>query len=58
MKSGSVKPVTGAELLAAAKRVKPSTLEWFATARNFATYANESGQYNDVLDYIKRHRLG
>ena len=47
-----------AAVLAAAKRVKPSTLEWFATARNFATYANESGQYNDVLDYIKRHRLG
>ena len=47
-----------ADLLAALKKVKPSTLEWFSTARNFATYANEAGQYNDVLDYIKRHRLG
>jgi hypothetical protein len=58
MQSGSVRPLQMADLLAASKRVRPSTLEWFATARNFATYANESGQYNDVLDYIKRHRLG
>ena len=58
MKSGAVRPLTMADLQAAHKRVRPSTLEWFATARNFATYANESGQYNDVLDYIKRHRLG
>ncbi len=58
MKSGSVRPLTMADLLAAHKRVRPSTLEWFSTARNFATYANEAGQYNDVLDYIKRHRLG
>ncbi len=58
MKSGQVRPLAMDDLLAAVKRVRPSTLEWFATARNFATYANESGQYNDVLDYIKRHRLG
>jgi SpoVK/Ycf46/Vps4 family AAA+-type ATPase len=58
MKSGAVRPLVTADLLAAQKRIRPSTLEWFATARNFATYANEAGQYNDVLDYIKRHRLG
>jgi transitional endoplasmic reticulum ATPase len=58
MKSGSVRPLVMGDLLAAVKRVRPSTLEWFSTARNFATYANESGQYNDVLDYIKKHRLG
>ena len=58
LKSGTVRPLVMGDLLAAVKRVRPSTLEWFSTARNFATYANESGQYNDVLDYIKRHRLG
>lgn len=58
MKSGTVKPITMGDLTAAVRRVRPSTLEWFATARNFATYANEGGQYNDVLEYIKRHRLG
>ena len=58
MKSGTVRPLSMTDLMAAARRVRPSTLEWFATARNFATYANEGGQYNDVLDYIKRHKLG
>jgi transitional endoplasmic reticulum ATPase len=58
MKSGSVRPLEMRDLLAAVKRIKPSTLEWFSTARNFATYANEGGQYNDVLEYIKKYRLG
>ena len=39
------------------KKVKPTTLEWFSTAKNFATYANDSGQFDEVLDYLKRHRL-
>jgi len=39
-------------LLAAAKRRKPTTVDWFATARNHALYANESGLYDDVLSYL------
>lgn len=58
MKATVGRPITLADLQAAHKRVRPSTPQWCATARNFATYANESGQYNNVLDYIKRHRLG
>lgn len=37
----------------ALKSAKPTTLEWFATARNYARYANEGGQYDDVLRYIE-----
>lgn len=57
LKTGTVRPLATADLLNALKKVKPSTLEWFQSARNFATYANEAGQYNDVLEFIKRHRL-
>jgi hypothetical protein len=32
--------------------VKPSTHEWFATARNYALHANEGGAYDDVLAYL------
>ncbi len=39
----------------AMKDVKPTTLEWLTTARNYANYANESGQYDDVLDFLKKH---
>lgn len=35
-----------------------SPFHLYFLARNFATYANESGQHNDVREYIKRHRLG
>lgn len=57
LKSGIVRPIKGSELLAARARIRPTTLEWFASAKNFATYANEAGQYDDVLDYIKKHKL-
>ncbi|WP_428392818.1 ATP-binding protein [Lichenicoccus sp.] len=35
--------------------VKPTTLEWLATARNYAKYANEAGLYDDVLAFLDRH---
>ncbi|MEM6459724.1 MAG: AAA family ATPase [Planctomycetota bacterium] len=53
MKTGVPAPLTTKDLAKAAKQVKPSTREWFATAKNHALYANEGGQYDDVLDYLK-----
>ena len=34
--------------------VKPSTREWFASARNHALYANQGGVYDDVLKYLDK----
>ncbi len=56
MKTGRVDSLTTKELQAAAKGIKPSTLEWFATAKNYALYANQAGQYDDVLSYLKLKR--
>ncbi len=53
MKLGRVEPLTTKDLLAAAKGTKPSTLEWFSTAKNYALYANQGGQYDEVLSYMK-----
>jgi SpoVK/Ycf46/Vps4 family AAA+-type ATPase len=58
LRSGVVRPLTSADLSAAARRVRPTTTEWFTSAKNFATYANETGQYDEVLDYLRKHRLG
>lgn len=55
MKTGKRRKVTTNDLLEAVKRVKPSTLEWLSTAKNYATYSNESGVYDDILDYLKKH---
>jgi transitional endoplasmic reticulum ATPase len=32
--------------------VRPSTKEWFNTARNYALYSNTSGIYDDIKNYL------
>ncbi|PQO43757.1 ATP-binding protein [Blastopirellula marina] len=53
MRTGIPLPITTADLLAARKKVKPSTQEWFATAKNYAVFSNQGGAYDDVLKYLK-----
>lgn len=52
MKEGVPGPITTKDLVAAAKTVKPSTKEWFSTARNYALYSNQGGIYDDILRYL------
>lgn len=52
LKSGVPKPIVTKDLVAAAKKVKSSTQEWFATARNYALYSNQGGTYDDILKYL------
>lgn len=54
--TGQPKPITTKDLLAVAKKVRPTVGEWFSTARNHALYANEGGMYDEVLDYLKVKR--
>jgi transitional endoplasmic reticulum ATPase len=53
MASGSLQPLSTKDLLKAAKLHRPTTLEWFSSARNYALYANESGLYDDILKFLK-----
>lgn len=50
---GIPKPIETKDLLNALKKHKPSTQEWFAIAKNFAMFANDSGLYDDILTYLK-----
>lgn len=52
VKSGKPIPISTADLLKAARHSRPTTKEWFATARNYALYANEGGLYDDILNYM------
>lgn len=52
IKEGIPKPLNTKDLQKALKQQKPSTKEWFTTAKNFALYANESGLYNEILEYL------
>jgi SpoVK/Ycf46/Vps4 family AAA+-type ATPase len=53
IKQGRVIPVTNNDIKNAVGRHKPTTKEWFATAKNYALYSNESGLYDDILKYLK-----
>ena len=54
--SGRVDPVTRADLRAATKASRPSTTSWFDVAKSYATFADEGGEFDELLDYLKRHR--
>jgi transitional endoplasmic reticulum ATPase len=55
LSAGTEKPVARAHLQAALKELKPTTTEWLTTARNYARYANEGGQYDEVLQFLEKH---
>lgn len=53
MKTGRPEPIVTKDLIKAASGIKPSTKEWFATARNYALYSNQGGQYDEIIKYLK-----
>lgn len=55
MTAGHETPVTDKHLLSALGQVKPTISEWLTTARNYARYANDGGQYDEVLEFLAAH---
>ncbi|MBI4659509.1 MAG: AAA family ATPase [Verrucomicrobia bacterium] len=53
MKAGVPSPLSTKNLASAAATLKPTTREWFATARNYALYSNQGGVYDDILKYLR-----
>jgi SpoVK/Ycf46/Vps4 family AAA+-type ATPase len=53
LQSGQERPLTQADLLAALRAMQPTTREWFATAKNYATFANTGGLYDELVAYMK-----
>ncbi|WP_432095754.1 ATP-binding protein [Streptomyces sp. bgisy100] len=55
-RTGTVRMIGMPDLLGAARQIVPSTEPWFASARNVAMYANDGGQYDDLVAHLKRKR--
>ena len=53
MKTGKEIKLNQKHLLQAAKTTRPTTLEWIEQASNYASYANQSGLYDDLAEYIR-----
>jgi SpoVK/Ycf46/Vps4 family AAA+-type ATPase len=51
--TGGEPPLATAHLVQAMRGMRPSTLEWLATARNFVDFANRTGAYDDVAQFLK-----
>jgi AAA+ superfamily predicted ATPase len=56
-RTGIVRPIEMSDLEQARRQVRPSTGEWFAGAKQAATFANQDGTYDDLVAYLKSARL-
>lgn len=54
LETGVPQPIRTKDLIQALDKHKASTIDWFNTAKNYATFANQSGLYNEVLSYLKK----
>lgn len=51
--TGVERPIQMVDLEHALGNMTASTLEWLKTAKNYVRYANQSGAYNDIEDYLR-----
>jgi SpoVK/Ycf46/Vps4 family AAA+-type ATPase len=55
--TGTLRTIGMPDLLSALRDLRPSTGPWFEVARNVALFANEGGQYDALLAYLRRQRM-
>jgi SpoVK/Ycf46/Vps4 family AAA+-type ATPase len=55
--TAAARPITLGDFQQALKDVRPSTRPWFETSRNYALFANEGGVYDDLLAYMRAHKM-
>ena len=54
MQSGRAVKLTQSLLMETIKEMRPSTNEWLETARSYASYANRSGLYDDLVEFFEK----
>ncbi|MCF3106013.1 ATP-binding protein [Streptomyces roseoverticillatus] len=57
VRTGRARMIETDDLLAALTQLRPSTGPWFNSARSVAQFANEGGQYDELLAYLKKKRM-
>jgi AAA+ superfamily predicted ATPase len=56
IRTGRTRPITGADLDAARKEIRPSTTGWLESARNMVAFGEDDGTYAELRGYLKRSR--
>ena len=54
MQTNLERSITMPDLLLAVEKTSPTTLEWLRTIRNYVKYANQTGLYDDVEQYLRK----
>ncbi len=57
LSTGQTRELSTDDFAVPLQEIKPSTRPWFENARNFAMFANDSGSYDDLLNYINKMKL-
>ncbi|MEU8545574.1 ATP-binding protein [Streptomyces roseoverticillatus] len=57
VRTGQARMIETDDLLGALTQLRPSTGPWFNSARSVAQFANEGGQYDELLAYLKKKRM-
>jgi AAA+ superfamily predicted ATPase len=52
LRTGTQRPLSAADLAGALQQARPSTEAWFETAKNYATFANAGGVYDDLAAWL------
>lgn len=50
--SGNIEKIMQEDLVGVVNKTNSSITDWFATAKNYIQYSNESGLYNSVKEYL------
>ncbi|HOM72891.1 MAG TPA: ATP-binding protein [Armatimonadota bacterium] len=51
--TGTEPPVSMLHLESGLSHIRPTTLEWLASARNYVEFANQAGQYDEVAVFLR-----
>ena len=57
IKFGNARNVTVTDFQRSLKEMRPTTMEWLRRAKNYVTYANQDGFYNELSQYIAAARI-
>ena len=53
---GAIRPIGEKDFLGALAASRPTTKEWFSTAKNYATFSNVGGLYDALVAYLAERR--
>lgn len=53
---GTIRPIGEKDLLGTIAATRPTTKEWFPTARDYATFSNVGGLYDDLVAHLTERR--